>query len=137
MKILTMPEDLHKFKKDPSYKQKLQFVSEPDISSENLKISEDCLKISTEDKETKNASNRLSEIFLTLKKLRWRFFFKEVFLRNVYAFCFLVILVELQIYIHQYIFCGLDNSNVLTILYCLTSFSGWTRQIIKTLILYV
>ena len=129
-----MPEEINNHGKKPiafnRIKEKSPSISEPSISFNIINISRININISTSkvvivkslDKKDKmtfsqNIQNYLKDSILNLKNFRWKYFFIEVFMRNIYVFLFLVLLIQTQILIRQYYFCDLDNSNILAVGY--------------------
>ena len=136
MQILTMPNENSFTKKNPIKFQKnsINFFSEPPIYYETIifeqKISDDFKnkpnllenvksnKNLHSHKETQRLKDFFYEKYLIIKKgFDKKIFFYEVLLPNLFAFCFIILLIIIQIYVNQYIFCDLDSSNILIVGY--------------------
>ena len=150
MKILTMPQEIQKFK--PSYNCEnfmpiKKSFSEPEISLEminskpEIKEKEDVLQINDSSRcLKKNNSLQLKElsylnhIWKTLKKIKTQgtqFIFHKMMFIRIIVLCFLILLIELQTVVNQYLFCNIDTSNILVIIYITT------REVILFLFYYI
>ena len=112
MKIETLPSDLNDISKTPiSFNQQLKkSISEPDIFYENDINCEYTPRLEV----SRSTKKKLSE---RLKNLRWKYFFVDVFLKEICIFSILILIIESQNCIQKSIYCKMDNSNIFFVIY--------------------
>ena len=52
-----------------------------------------------------------------IKKLKWKYFFVDILLKEICIFSILIFLIQIQSHVHQYIYCEIDNSDILVVIY--------------------
>ena len=123
MNSLTVPNNLTISGEIP-----IKFCSDSDIRLEITSKEEKPLKKPEKVKKDHNSikeKRRLFSRLLSNKFLEIKFFLHlksicdKILLMNLLAFFVLVLLIHAQIYVNQYIYCGLDNTNVLVVIYVL------------------
>ena len=149
MKILTMPQELQKFK--PYYNCEnfmpiKKSFSEPEISLEMINSkpeinAKDVSQINDSSRcLNKNNSLQLKElscihyIWKTFKRIKTngtQFFFHKMMFIKIIVLCFLIMLIELQTFVNQYLFCNIDTSNIFVIIYITT------REVILFIFYYI
>ena len=125
IKHQTLPIDIQIFKQPSLINMKplSKTLSEPGIDLEFMNDSKNLSKVINQNEHNLHASKHKMSDFLLEKLtfvkniLKFKYVFKEILVRNIFAILFLILLIEVQIYVDQYFTCDLDNSNFLKVLY--------------------
>ena len=115
MKVETLPLDINNLSKKPiNFDQhSKKSLTEPEILFENNLNFEFTPRL--EVSKTKNKF--FLEKWLRLQNLRWKYFFFDILLKEICVISILILLIETQIYIHEYLNCNMDSSNIPLVIY--------------------
>ena len=117
MKVETMPVDLKSFSKPPIQFKKhfIKSQTEPEIYFENLSNQKSSSREAISMLTTKKTI--LGGKWSKIKKLKWKYFFVDILLKEICIFSILIFLIQIQSHVHQYIYCEIDNSDILVVIY--------------------
>ena len=115
MKVETLPLDINNLSRKPINfdRHSKKSLTEPEILFENNLNFEFTPRL----KVSKTKNNFFLEKWLRLQNLRWKYFFFDILLKEICVISILILLIETQIYIQEYLNCKMDNSNIPLVIY--------------------